>query len=199
MQTQHRRIAGFMSAESIYSLAFYIVMVAAIAGVGAGVMSKTGTAKAVSAVSILRANYQAEVSVAGYNGIPTETRLEIMSGGLLTAGAVASNVATLSGVGIFSIVNQVAPGGVAADPITRFSIQITDIINADQCKAIASVGWGTWERVGNIAAALTSITSIAATAATSTVPGQFTTKALIHTVCNTATAAAPVDLALTSK
>lgn len=199
MQTQHRRIAGFMSAESIYSLAFYIVMVAAIAGVGAGVMSKTGTAKAVSAVSILRANYQAEVSVAGYNGIPTEDRLELMSGGLLTAGAAASNEASLSGVGLFSIVNQRAPAAVAGTPMTRFSIQVMGIINADQCKALASVGWGTWERVGNIAAALTSSTSIVSSAATSAAPGQFTTKALIHTVCNTATAAAPVDLALTSK
>lgn len=200
MQTKNRTIAGFMSAESIYSLAFYIVMVAAIAGVGAGVMSKTATAKAVSAVSILRANYQAEVSVAGYNGVPTEARLEVMSGGLLTAGAAASNIATLSGVGTFSIVNQRAPAGAAGTPMTRFTIQVMGIISPDQCKALASVGWGTWERAGNITAALTSATSIPSAAATAPgASGQFTTKGLIHTVCNLVTAAVPVNLALTSK
>lgn len=70
MNTNSQKISGFMSAESIYSLAFYIVMVAAIAGVGAGVLSKADSAKAASAISILRANFIAEGATLGYPPLP---------------------------------------------------------------------------------------------------------------------------------
>lgn len=150
MSKNNRKIAGFMSAESIYSLAFYIVMVAAIAGVGAGIMSKSAAAKGVTALSVVRANYQAQVSLLGYGAVPAPTEMAALSGGLLDAdGAMA-------GVGTYSIVNQ--PG-----LLTRaFAINVVGVNNPDVCMALTSTGFGSWTAMGLAAAALTSATSIPA-------------------------------------
>lgn len=192
MSMNNRKIAGFMSAESIYSLAFYIVMVAAIAGVGAGVMSKTATAKAVSAVSLLRANYQAEISVAGYGAAaPVSRSLAVMSGGLLTPSATPADPASLSGIGTFAIVNRPAAGP------TAFVINVAGITSPDACKAISNVGWGTWDAVAK--GALTASASMPTTAATSTAAGLLSAKATVHVACNAVTPAAPIALAFVSK
>lgn len=192
MSMNNRKIAGFMSAESIYSLAFYIVMVAAIAGVGAGVMSKTGSAKAVSAVSLIRANYQAEISVAGYGAVPTSDQMVGLSGGLLTADAVATNPATLTGVGGFLITNRPTAGP------TAFSIDVSGISSPDVCKSVASVGWGTWD--GVVRGTLTASAVIPSAAATASADGLISTRTLVHTVCNAAGAGtAAVDLTFVSK
>lgn len=189
MNRQHSRIAGFMSAESIYSLAFYIVMVAAIAGVGAGIMSKSASAKGVSAVSILRANYQAQCALTGYNAAPP-TALEIFK---LTHGLVSVNGANavLTGVGTFSITDRPAatPAG--------FSIMVEGVSNVDVCKSLASVGWGSWDGVakGSYAAA----SGIPSSAATSTSSGLISAKSTLLTVCNAVTGAAAVELTFFSQ
>lgn len=134
-----RSIAGFMSAESIYSLAFYIVMVAAVAGIGAGVMSKSNSAKAVAAVALVRANYQLHCATFGYGGPQPNARLMVeMSGNLLTPHATAP-AAILPGVAVYSITNRTNP--------PAFSINVEQLESPDVCKAVGSVGWGTWQAV----------------------------------------------------
>lgn len=193
MNTSIRKIAGFMSAESIYSLAFYIVMVAAIAGVGAGVMSKTATAKAVSAVSLIRANYQAETAVAGFNGAPVTAQLVQLSGGLLTPSATATDAfATLSGAGTFAIINR-NPATATGITGPAFGLNISNITSPDVCKAVGSVGWGTWEGV-NAAA----ITASSAPAALITTRSGAAANDLL-TLCNAATPAAAVTLGFVSR
>lgn len=192
MSMNNRKIAGFMSAESIYSLAFYIVMVAAIAGVGAGIMSKSAAAKGVSALSVLRANYQAEVSLLGYGAAdPTTAELDKLSGGMLDAGGMA-------GVGTFSIINQPTAGPRA------FAINVEGVNNTDVCMALTSTGFGSWNAMGIAAAALSSTGSIPSTAGTITASGtvtagSLTTKALAKTQCaNIAAAPAATALAFIS-
>lgn len=189
MRKQNRTIAGFMSAESIYSLAFYIVMVAAIAGVGAGIMSKNAAAKGVSALSILRANYQAEVSMLGYGAAsPTGPEIGNLSAGLL------DDTGNLSGVGTFSIVNQ-------PTLVTRtFAINITGVQNSDVCMALASTGFNSWVAMGVVSAVLTSTGSIPSTPGTITSSGTvtggvLTTKALAKAQCMNI-AAAPTTTVL---
>lgn len=188
MSMNNRKIAGFMSAESIYSLAFYIVMVAAIAGVGAGVMTKTATAKAVSALALLRANYQAETSVSGFATPVTAAQLVKLSGGLLTAGG--ANDATLTGAGTFAIVNK------TANPATGFGINITGVTSPDVCKAVGSVGWGTWDALAG--EAIASATVVTAANLITTRNGAAGAGDLL-TVCNAATPAAAVTLGFLSQ
>lgn len=192
MRKQNRTIAGFMSAESIYSLAFYIVMVAAIAGVGAGIMSKNAAAKGVSALSILRANYQAEVSMLGYGAAsPTGPEIGKLSAGLL------DDTGNLSGVGTFSIVNQ--PTLVAR----TFAINIVGVQNSDVCMALASTGFNSWVAMGVVSAVLTSSgagATIPSTPGTITSSGTvaggvLTTKALAKAQCMNI-AAAPTTTVL---
>lgn len=195
MNTTHRKIAGFMSAESIYSLAFYIVMVAAIAGVGAGIMSKTASAKGVSAVSILRANYQAEASLLGYGAVaPTAQEIVKLSHGLISlTGTAAPFTATLTGVGSFTITNRPT-----ATPV-GFSINVAAITSVDVCKAIGSVGWGSWD--GVVKGALASTSPVPNTSAGSGPAslGLIPTKTLLLTVCNAVKATAPVQITLVSQ
>lgn len=140
MNTQTRRIAGFMSAESIYSLAFYVVMVAAIAGVGAGVMVKKDSAKAAAAISLLRANYMAEGATLGYTPPGTAADVVRLSGNLLQlAGAVPDAVLP----GDSAIVTLLPKTGGTAP--TGFIIHVTGITKPDICSAVAGVGFGTWE------------------------------------------------------
>lgn len=186
MSMNNRKIAGFMSAESIYSLAFYIVMVAAIAGVGAGIMSKSAAAKGVSAVSILRANYQAQVAISGYGAAaPTVAEISKLSSGLIDAAG------SVTGVGAFTITNRTT-----ASPV-GFSIDLTGVANADVCKAVASTGFGSWD--GLAKGALASSDPIPSSAATSASSGLISTKGTLLTVCNAATASAPVTLTFVSQ
>lgn len=192
MSMNNRKIAGFMSAESIYSLAFYIVMVAAIAGVGAGIMSKTATAKAVSAVSLTRANYQAEVAIAGYGAAhPTAAQVEKLSGGLAAGGVI-------TGAGTLSILNRPVGGPLA------FSINLVGITSSEVCKAVAQVGWGTWDAVHAGSAALGSATAAPSTAAAITsagviTAGIFQTKVAAMAFCSSIRTATPLALSYISK
>lgn len=128
-----------MSSESIYSLAFYIVMVAAVAGIGAGVMSKSSSAKAVAAVALIRANYQMHTASFGYDGPQPNARLMAeMSGNLLTPHPTAP-AAILPGVAVYSITNRTNP--------PAFSINVGELKSPDVCKAVGAVGWGTWQAV----------------------------------------------------
>lgn len=153
MNTQTRRIAGFMSAESIYSLAFYVVMVAAIAGVGAGVMVKKDSAKAAAAISLLRANYMAEGATLGYTPPGTPADVVRLSGNLLQLTAVPDAVLP----GDSAIVTLLPKTGGTAP--TGFIIHVTDITKPDICSAVAGVGFGTWE--GMAVAAVTAGATVA--------------------------------------
>lgn len=186
-----RKIAGFMSAESIYSLAFYIVMVAAIAGVGAGIMSKTATAKAVSAVSLTRANYQAQVAIAGYGALsPTTAEVEVLSGGLASGGVI-------SGAGTLSITNRTVLIPVA------FSINLVGVTSRDVCKAVSQVGWGTWDAVHAGTAALASDAPAPTTspliAAGVITAGVFLVKPATMTFCDGLMPGLPLALSYISK
>lgn len=134
----NRKIAGFMSAESIYSLAFYVVMVAAIAGVGAGVMVKKDSAKAAAAISLLRANYMAEGATLGYTPAGNAAELVRLSGNLLNTGAIVPGDAA-------TVTVLPKTGGTAP---TGFAIMVEGLEKADICAAIAGVGFGTWAGVG---------------------------------------------------
>lgn len=134
MSMNNRKIAGFMSAESIYSLAFYVVMVAAIAGVGAGVMVKKDSAKAAAAISLLRANYMAEGATLGYAPAGNNAEVVRLSGNLLNAGAIVPGDAAV--VTVLPKTGGTAPTG--------FAILVTGLEKPDICSAIAGVGFGTW-------------------------------------------------------
>lgn len=129
---------GFMSAKSIYSLVFYVVMIAALAGVSAQIMKKTVSEKAVSAVSLLRANYQSQISIGGYGLLsPTSKETVNLSDNLLTEDLV-NPVGLLVGVGSFGITNR------------NTDNSVTNITNSDVCKAIGNVGWITWDTISEL-------------------------------------------------
>lgn len=177
MSKNNRKIAGFMSAESIYSLAFYIVMVAAIAGVGAGVLSKADSAKAASAISLLRANYIAECGTLGYSPIAGAAGVVRLSGGLIQLDA-AGTAALLPGGGTVTM-------GLRSTtfPITGFTITITNINKPDVCNAVGGVGYGTWSaflaqaKPGSLPAASKSI---------NTASKPWTSKVATKTLCDAA-------------
>lgn len=178
MKKRFSKIAGFMSAESIYSLAFYIVMVAAIAGVGAAVLSKSSSAKAVAALSLIRANYQQYITLNGYPTTqPSNMQMAVMSGHLLTP-RQGVPAAELPGVAIYSITNRVNP--------VAFSINVSEIKTPDLCKAVGGVGWGTWGAL--VKGILLSTAAIPSSSAQPGFAGSgiINTKNGLHTICNAA-------------
>lgn len=177
MNTHSRKIAGFMSAESIYSLAFYIVMVAAIAGVGAGVLSKKDSAKSAAAISLIRANFVAESATLGYSPVALAATIQRLSGHLLELDTVANTV-SLPGGGLVSM-------GLRSTtfPMTGFTINVVGVTKPDVCNAIGGVGYGTWSA---FAARTSALPSSAAIINTSAAP--FTTKAVTKGLCDLAAA-----------
>lgn len=187
MNMQRTRIAGFMSAESIYSLAFYIVMVAAIAGVGASVLTNKDSAKAAAAISLLRANYVAESAGLGYTPPATAVALYRMSGNLLVLDIVpATPTVTLPGGSGLVTMGVRGTGAAPLAPLTGFTISVMGIVKPAICSAVAGVGHGTW-------------TGLAFTTAAAPLPGpsvavSHASKTTLKTACDAATASAPVNL-----
>lgn len=167
-----------MTAESLTSLFFYIVMVAAIAGVGAMVMSKTAGAKGAAALSIARANVTGMGNLMDYtiaSTLPVDQATHM----------IADAAGVIPGVGTMEFVARPAAASV------EVGIVVSDIENPDVCRAVGSVGFGTW--TGVAAAATPSVVnlsnySIPGTAATATAAGVITagavsTKSTLETVC----------------
>ena len=137
-----------MTAESLTSLFFYIVMVAAIAGVGAMVMSKTSGAKAAAAVSIARAN------LSGMSNLIDATTAATMSADQATH-KIADAAGVIPGVGTMTFVEMTD-----ATLTGNVAINVAGITSPDACRAMASVGFGTWTGVTGQATALTAAATV---------------------------------------
>lgn len=191
----HSRLSGqrgFMTAESLMSLFFYIVMVAAIAGVGAMVMTKTSGAKGAAALSIARANIIGQANIMDY-GVAGTTPVDQATHKLADAAGVIPGVGTMSFVSMPAAPNS-----------TRVAINITDITDPDVCRAVGSVGFGTWAGVGIQNAVITSTGSIAATAGSVSAGGTITsgaisTKTTLEGVCSKIQETHPATLVFITK
>lgn len=178
----HSRLSGqrgFMTAESLTSLFFYIVMVAAIAGVGAMVMSKTSGAKGAAALSIARANVIGMANLMDYD---TAAKMPYSD----ATHKLADATGVIPGVGTMTFVAQPA----LAAPIVpkQVAININGITDPDVCRALGSVGFGTWAAMGMQSAAISAAGSLAAgpgsiTSAGVITPGLISTKAQLEHVC----------------
>lgn len=145
----HSRLSGqrgFMTAESLTSLFFYIVMVAAIAGVGAMVMTKTSGAKGAAALSIARANV---VGMINLMDAGTAAAMPVPQATHMIAQPAAGTTGTIPGVGTMSFVAMTD-----ATLLGNVAINVTGITSPDVCRALASVGFGTWTGMTGQAAAL---------------------------------------------
>lgn len=174
----HSRLSGqrgFMTAESLMSLFFYIVMVAAIAGVGAMVMTKTSGAKGAAAVSVARANL-----------VGTANLLSNVEAAAMTADQATHMIADVAGVipGVGTMTFVAMTDATIANGI---GINVAGITSPDVCRAVGSVGFGTW--------ALMKASAVASGDAAAS----GLTKAALETACAAATPAAPVVLGFASK
>lgn len=191
----HSRLSGqrgFMTAESLMSLFFYIVMVAAIAGVGAMVMTKTSGAKGAAALSIARANIIGQANIMDY-GVAENTPVNQATHKLADAAGVIPGVGTMSFVAMPAAPNS-----------TRVAINIVGITDPDVCRAVGSVGFGTWTAVGIQNGAISAAGAISATAGTvsaggTIVSGAISTKTTLEGVCANVQEAHPATLVFITK
>ena len=161
-------------------------MVAALAGVGAMLMSKTAGAKGASAVAIARANLQGMSNIMNYtvgSQIPVDDATHMLA--VVAAGATTPGV--IPGVGEMKFIAR-QPGVAPLTNPSEIVIEVSNITSPDVCRAIGGVGFGSWVAITKGVVASTG--AINSTSATSTTDGLIPTKTVLETVCANADATA---------